>query len=179
MRKFYRRRRLAALALVLVAIVVALVLFGTLGTQASTRVQGDQLGPDGESRAEYIERVNSMDIDPDATTYALVTFDTELPPVAVAAALTDIPRMDAILMGSTAPIAVPEPVAGEDRAAVINRTFDRIGASYGQRPSAVSAAVVWGTGTQLADVASLPVVAAVEPAPADAAWGSFAVRPPS
>ena len=92
MKKFYRRRRLAALALVLVAIVVVLVLFGTLGTQASTRVQGDQLGPDGESRAEYIERVNSMDIDPDAATYALVTFDTELPPVAVAAAVTDIPR---------------------------------------------------------------------------------------
>ncbi|RMB65288.1 hypothetical protein [Corynebacterium macginleyi] len=179
MRKFYRRRRLAALALVLVAVVVVLVLFGTLGTQASTRVQGDYLGPDGESRAEYIERVNSMDIDPDASTYALVTFQAELPPVAVAAALTDVPRMDAILMGSTAPVVVPEPVAGEDRAAVINRTFDRIGSSFGQRPSAVSAAVVWGRGTQLSDVASLPVVAAVEPAPVDAAWGSFAVRPPS
>ena len=38
MRKFYWRRRLAALVLVLVAGVVALVLFGTLGTQASTRV---------------------------------------------------------------------------------------------------------------------------------------------
>ena len=32
---------------------------------------------------------------------------------------------------------------------------------------------------QLADVASTPSVAAVEPAPADAAWGSFAIRPPS
>ena len=68
---------------------------------------------------------------------------------------------------------------GEDRAAVIQRAFDRIDASYGQRPSAVSAAVVWGSGAQLADVASTPSVAAVEPAPADAAWGSFAIRPPS
>ena len=34
-------------------------------------------------------------------------------------------------------------------------------------------------GAQLADVASTPSVAAVEPAPADAAWGSFAIRPPS
>ena len=179
MREVYRRRRLAALAVLAMLFLAVLALFGALGTQATSQVQGDQLGPDGESRAEYIERVKSMDIDPDAATYALVTFDTELPPVAVAAALTDVPRMDAILMGSTAPIAVPEPVAGEDRAAVINHTFDRIGASYGQRPSAVSAVVVWGTATQLADVASLPAVAAVEPAPADAAWGSFAVRPPS
>ena len=60
-------------------------------------------------------------------------------------------------------------VHGEDRAAVIQRAFDRIDASYGQRPTAVSAAVVWGSGAQLADVASTPSVAAVEPAPADAA----------
>ena len=96
-----------------------------------------------------------------------------------AAAVAAAPRMDAILIGSTAPIDVPEPTAGEDRAAVIQRAFDRIDASYGQRPSAVNAVVVWGSGAQLADVASTPSVAAVEPAPADAAWGSFAVRPPS
>ena len=149
-----------------------------LGTQASSQVQGDQLGPDGETRAEYIARVSGSDI-PDAPAYALVTFDEDLPPVAAAAAVAAAPRMDAILIGSTAPIDVPEPTAGEDRAAVIQRAFDRIDASYGQRPSAVSAAVVWGSGAQLADVASTPSVAAVEPAPADAAWGSFAIRPPS
>ena len=87
--------------------------------------------------------------------------------------------VDYISIGKVDPDVIEALVAGEDRAAVINRTFDRIGASYGQRPSAVSAVVVWGTATQLADVASLPAVAAVEPAPADAAWGSFAVRPPS
>ena len=162
MREVYRRRRLAALAVLAVLFLAALALCGALGTQATSQVQGDQLGPDGESRA-----------------YALVTLDEELPPVAAAAAVAAAPRMDAILIGSTAPIDVPEPSAGEDRAAVIQRAFDRIDASYGQRPSTVSAVVVWGSGAQLADVASTPSVAAVEPAPADAAWGSFAIRPPS
>ena len=149
MRKVYRRRRLAALAVLAVLFLAALALFGALGTQASSQVQGDQLGPDGETRAEYIARVSGSDI-PDAPAYALVTFDEDLPPVAAAAAVAAAPRMDAILIGSTAPIDVPEPTAGEDRAAVIQRAFDRIDASYGQRPTAVSAAVVWGSGAQLA-----------------------------
>ena len=153
MRKVYRRRRLAALAVLAVLFLAALALFGALGTQASSQVQGDQLGPDGETRAEYIARVSGSDI-PDAPAYALVTFDEDLPPVAAAAAVAAAPRMDAILICSTAPIAVPEPTAGEDRAAVIQRAFDRIDASYGQRPFAVSAAVVWGSGAPLADVAS-------------------------
>ncbi|MEK0055610.1 MULTISPECIES: hypothetical protein [Corynebacterium] len=178
MREVYRRRRLAALAVLAVLFLAALALCGALGTQATSQVQGDQLGPDGESRGEYIARVAGSDI-PNEPAYALVTFDEELPPVAAAAAVAAAPRMDAILIGSTAPIDVPEPRAGEDRAGVIQRAFDRIDASYGQRPSAVSAVVVWGSGAQLADVASTPSVAAVEPAPADAAWGSFAIRPPS
>ena len=154
MRKVYRRRRLAALAVLAVLFLAALALFGALGTQATSQVQGDQLGPDGESRAEYIARVAGSDI-PNEPAYALVTFDEDLPPVAAAAAVAAAPRMDAILIGSTAPIDVPEPSAGEDRAAVIQRAFDRIDASYGQRPSTVSAVVVWGSGAQLADVASL------------------------
>ena len=52
MRKVYRRRRLAALAVLAVLFLAALALFGALGTQASSQVQGDQLGPDGETRAE-------------------------------------------------------------------------------------------------------------------------------
>ena len=70
MRKVYRRRRLAALAVLAVLFLAALALFGTLGTQASSQVQGDQLGPDGETRAEYIARVSGSDI-PDAPAYAL------------------------------------------------------------------------------------------------------------
>ena len=86
MRKVYRRRRLAALAVLAVLFLAALALFGALGTQASSQVQGDQLGPDGETRAEYIARVSGSDI-PDAPAYALVTFDEDLPPVAAAAAV--------------------------------------------------------------------------------------------
>ena len=123
-----RRRRLAALAVLSVLFIGALALFGALGTQASSQVQGDQLGPDGESREEYFARVSGSDI-PDAPAYALVTFDEELPPVAAAAAVAAAPRMNAILIGSTAPVDVPEPTAGEDRAAVIQRAFDRIDAS--------------------------------------------------
>ena len=86
MRKVYRRRRLAALAVLTVLFLAVLALFGALGTQASSQVQGDQLGPDGESRAEYIARVAGSDI-PNEPAYALVTFDEDLPPVAAAAAV--------------------------------------------------------------------------------------------
>ena len=89
MRKVYRRRRLAALAVLAVLFLAALALFGALGTQASSQVQGDQLGPDGETRAEYIARVSGSDI-PDAPAYALVTFDEDLPPVAAAAAVLSL-----------------------------------------------------------------------------------------
>ena len=54
MKEVYRRRRLAALAVLAVLFLAVLALFGALGTQATSQVQGDQLGPDGESRAEYI-----------------------------------------------------------------------------------------------------------------------------
>ena len=58
--RIYRRRRAAALVLLAVLALVVIVLFGLLGTQPRSALQGDQLGPDGtETAAEYRERAEA------------------------------------------------------------------------------------------------------------------------
>ncbi|MDO5031409.1 hypothetical protein [Corynebacterium sp.] len=175
---YYRRRRLAALVLLLVLALLVVLVFGIFGTQRSTAVQGDQLGPDSdEPRAQYLERAADTVAQAEDPAYALVSFARPMSPAGVAAALEPAPRMDAIIIGMAAPIAVAEPSLGRDRVDVITAELERVHAAYEAAPDTVDAAVVWAGGDKLREIAANPAVAAVEAAPADAAWGSFGVRP--
>ena len=110
-------------------------------------------------------------------------FREPLSPQDVSDALQPIERMDAIVIGLAAPIAVPEPVAGATRADVIDTVLARV-ADHARdmaedAPAKVDAVVVYSGGSQLRALANDPRVDTVEVAPADAAWGSFGVRPPA
>lgn len=182
--RIYRRRRAAALVLVGVLALVVVLAFGLFGTQPRTTLQGDQLGPDGaETAAEYRERAEVSLAQADQPAYALVGFREPLGPQEVSDALIPIQRMDAIVIGLAAPIAVPEPVAGAERADVINTVLARVAdqaRDMGEEaPAKVDAVVVYSGGNQLRALASDPRVDTVEVAPEDAAWGSFGVRPPA
>ena len=180
----YRRRRIAALVLLAVAACAVVLAFGVFGTQPSTALQGDQLGPDGaESAAEYRERAEESLAQADEPTYALVGFNDALTPEETADLLSPVQRMNAIVIGLAAPVVVPEPSAGTDRSDVINtvlhRVADRARDIGEDAPTTVDAAVVYSSGAELRALAADPRVATVEAAPAGAPWGSFGVRPPS
>lgn len=182
--RIYWRRRIAALVLLAVAACAVVLAFGVFGTQPSTALQGDQLGPDGaESAAEYRERAEESLAQADEPTYALVGFNDALTPKETADLLSPVQRMNAIVIGLAAPVVVPEPTAGKDRSDVIDtvlhRVADRARDIGEEAPTTVDAAVVYSSGAELRALAADPRVATVEAAPADAPWGSFGVRPPS
>ena len=182
--RIYRRRRAAALVLLVVLALVVVLAFGLLGTQPRTALQGDQLGPDGtETAAEYRERAEASLAQADEPAYALVGFSEALSAQEVSDALRPIQRMDAIVIGLAAPIAVPEPVTGATRVDVLDTVLSRVSdhaRDMGEEaPSEVDAVVVYSDGSQLRALASDPRVDTVEVAPEDAAWGSFGVRPPA
>ena len=182
--RIYWRRRAAALVVLAVAACAVVAAFGVFGTQPSTALQGDQLGPDGaESAAEYRERAEDSLAQADEPTYALVGFATALNPEETADLLSPVQRMNAIVIGLAAPVVVPEPTAGKDRSDVIDtvlhRVADRARDIGEEAPTTVDAAVVYSSGAELRALAADPRVATVEAAPADAPWGSFGVRPPS
>lgn len=182
--RIYWRRRVAALVVLAVAACAVVAAFGVFGTQPSTALQGDQLGPDGaETAAEYRERAEDSLAQADEPTYALVGFATALNPEETADVLSSVQRMNAIIIGLAAPVAVPEPTAGKDRSDVIDtvlhRVADRAREIGEDAPTTVDAAVVYSSGAELRALAADPRVKTVEAAPVDAAWGSFGVRPPS
>ncbi|MGV0352499.1 hypothetical protein [Corynebacterium confusum] len=159
---------------------------GAFGAQPTAPLQGDQLGPEaGEDQGAYVARAaDSLAAADDATsTYALVTFRSALSAQDAADAVEPAGRVNAMLVGASEPIALPEPVAGANRADVFDAALEQTqagleGIGHVEIPREVSAVVVWDTGQTLRDIAGEGQVAAVEPVPADAAWGSFAIRPP-
>ncbi|EEI78770.1 hypothetical protein [Corynebacterium striatum] len=180
--EIYRRRRIAAAVLTLLLVVFVLLCFGLFGTKSTVALQGDLLGPDNESRADYVERVAGSVATADEPTYALVSFRESLNAQQVNAVVEPATRMNAIIIGMAAPIAVPEPVNGASRADVIDTEITRLRDSYqgvGQVevPSKIDAVIVWSDGDSLRTIAQNNMVEAVEAAPSDAAWGTFGVRP--
>lgn len=168
-------------ALVAVVILAA----GACGPRGVEPIQGDELGPrDGETRAEYAARAQETlsealaDGQKGAPRFAVVTFRYPVSAAQAAEALAPAGRVNALIVGTLAPIAVPEAVTASvtDAGAEVTPQ-DR--AALWQEASAsepLSAAVVWDTPQALSEIAASSHVLAVEPAPADAAWGSFAVR---
>lgn len=173
---------------VLAAAAVGLVVWGAgaFGTQPSVPLQGDQLGPEaGEDKSAYAARAaESLHQADDATgIYALVTFQSGLDVRAAAQAVEKARRVNALVVGASEPISLPEPIDGASRADVFDDALDSMqarleGMDRVELPRKLNAVVVWDTGEILRDIAQKPMVAAVEAAPADAAWGSFAIRPP-
>jgi len=178
------RRSLAILAVV--ALLGALVLaFLDDATHKPVPPQGDMLGTDsGESFAAYSERARTslLDAPADQPVYALVTFTAPLTPAEAGDLLDDVARVNAMIVQLAAPFSLPEPVSGEGREDVFQRELDRIAASLQgvgtvPVPEHLDAVVVRDNGDTLRQLAEAPQVAALEPLPADAAWGRFGVRP--
>lgn len=182
--QIYRRRRIAAVIAGAVALLLIIIALGLFGTQPATTIQGDQLGPDNdESATAYQARAEEALAAAEDPTYALVAFDEPQSAEAAAASVEDAQRMSAIIIGNSAHIAVPEPIDGETRVDVINTVFERAGEALSgigdiPAPDTVSAVVIWDDPDTLRAIAEKPHVTTVEPAPADAAWGSFSVRVP-
>lgn len=176
-------RRLGVGVIVFVLIVLC---FGVFGTHSQVALQGDQLGPHtGESKADYLARARSelseMSASSDSA-YALISFAYPLDTDGAAAAVAGVPRVDAMVVGATSPIALPEPTYGATRADVFAAEFDRInqglaGIGNVSVPETISALVVHADGQTLREIAGRDAVVSVEPAPIDAAWGSFGIRP--
>lgn len=161
--------------------------FGIFGDKAVVPRQGDQLGPDnGQPRQEYLDQAASLladaasDKHASTSRFALVSFAYPVDAAHAADAVAPAPRANALvpLVGQVRPL--PEPAGGENRSDVIGRALEleaAAGASAGGPAQAVSGLVVYADAEQLQSIATNKDVAAVEPAPLDAAWGSFAVRP--
>ena len=168
----------------LVVFLLVLLGFGVFGDRSVTAVQGDQLGPESEeTRADYLDRAAASLAEADDAAYALVSFAYPLPPAEAAAAVDGVARVDAMIVGSASAVPLPEPTAGRTRADVFFAEFERINAGLLQGnggvsvPETLTAVVVHDSGDVLRDIAGRRGVAAVEVAPADAAWGSFGIRP--
>ena len=151
-------------------------------TSQPMAVAGDQLGPDpDESFSRYRERAAaSLDGAVEGeNAFGLVTFARPLSAEEAAEALEGIKRVNTLILGQAAPIAIPEPVEGASRADVIRRKFAHLSRSLGVAPDAVSAVTAWDDAAAFRQLARDPEVAAVEVLPPDARWGNFGVRPPS
>lgn len=179
----YQVRRWGAGVIVFILIVLC---FGVFGTHSQVELQGDQLGPNtGESKADYLARARlelSEFLGSSDSTYALVSFTYPLDVAAAADAVAGVPRVDAMVVGAASPIVLPEPTHGATRADVFAAEFARInqglaGIGNVSVPETISALVVHADGDTLREIAGRDGVAGVEPAPADAAWGSFGIRP--
>lgn len=187
---FPRRLATAALSATAVAVIIGAGLFGD---HSYSPIAGDQLGPDPEeSCAGYQQRTEQAlaQLSPQEQTYALVSFSQPQRARAAASAVAAAPRLNAMILGASAPIALPEPAPTETisgrsagRAAVIAREIDRYHASLGPviAPDTLSAVVVYASGAELSEIAQQDnsIILAVEPAPVDSAWGNFAIRPVS
>lgn len=161
----------AAVAMPLIAGVWAL----GLRAQVPPLPAGDQLGMEaGESWDTYRGRATASlsDAPADQPVFALVTFSPALDPVAASAALDEVRRVDAVVFRGAPPRALPEPTAGQSRAAVFATAAQRAGVD-----ELIDGVVVHESGARLRVLAGAQPVAAVEALPPDAVWGAFGIAP--
>lgn len=178
-------RKVIAVVCGVALIAVVLVLTQSDRTAKPMNINGDTLGQDsGEELPRYVARAeDSLAAAPgDQPAFGMITFEEPLAPDAAEAALTDLARVNAMVMLSASAISIPEPVAGETRKDVFNRQLDRIdhglaGIGNITAPREINGVVARDDGDAFRSVAGNPDVLAVEVLPPDASWGRIGVRP--
>lgn len=180
-------RKILAVVCAVALIAVVLVLSQSDRTSRPMAVNGDALGQDsGESLSDYLARAKeSLAAAPaDEAAFGMITFEEAMDPAAAAEVLSELARVNAMVMLSASAISIPEPVEGETREDVFNRQLDRIDDSLAgigniTAPREINGVVAWDDGDVFRVVSADPAVLAVEVLPPDAAWGRFGVRPVS
>ncbi|MGP6172828.1 hypothetical protein [Corynebacterium sp. A21] len=178
------RKVIAAVSLIgLVAVVLALSQSDR--TSKPMNINGDMLGQDvSETLGDYRDRAaeSLAEAPSDQAAFGLITFTEPSTPAEAAVMLTELRRVNAMVMLSAAPMEIPEPVVGETREDVFNREIDRVDhslAGIGEitAPREIDAVVAWDNGDAFRSISGEDSVLAVEVLPADASWGRFGVRP--
>lgn len=183
-------RSKGTLAAVIVAVLVALgVVVFAYNDDATGRpvaeINGDMLGMDPEeSFGKYQRRAaESLAAAPAGEeVFGLITFTEPLASPEADRVTDGLRRVNAMIIGMSAPYGSPEPTAGETRTDVFDRQFSRIadsleGVGDVPVPERMTAVIAYDDGEALRSVAEDADVAAVETLPPDAAWGRFGVRP--
>lgn len=181
---------LLALLCVIGLVAAVVILSGSDRMSRGPLVNGDALGPGAtESVAAYVARADASlsgldDAGGDPSRHwALVSFLPAQGPRESAAAVEGIPglRVAQLVVGAGGFRALPEPIAGENRADVLAREFDTyvtaLNLPAGTAPGGVSGLVIEGMPEQLREIRTRPGVTAVEALPAGAVAGHFGVRP--
>lgn len=174
------------LAVVAVFVLLALLVVASRddATSSPPAINGDMLGQDGESFGEYVQRARStVDAAPEEeNAFALVTFAEPLTAGQAAEVTGGLGRVNAMIVGISPPMALPEPIAGENREDVYIRQFELVAHSLRgigdlPVPYQLTSVIAWDDPVAFRSVASDPRVTAVEMLPPDARWGDFGVRP--
>ncbi|WKD59014.1 hypothetical protein [Corynebacterium caspium] len=155
-------------------------------TVAQMRPNGDVLGANAGAdleayKQQAVASLKSPLLDATQPSFALITFDKPLDPLEVAALIAPIKRLNAMVVGISSPIALPEPLIGESRAAPLYRGLSQLEKTLGGQvavpKTAITAVIVWDLPPVLAALAEKPNIWAVEALPPDASWGSFGIQP--
>lgn len=183
--KFDKNRKAVAIVAVLALILLIAALSFNDRTAKPMAINGDMLGQEtAEPLAQYVARAGeSLEMAPAGEeVFALVTFSAQLGATRAAEVLSEVDRVNAMVMLSAAPMGLPEPIAGETRGDVFSRQLEQIQRSLDgigdiQAPTEINGVIVRDEGEDLRALAEDPDVLSVEALPVDAGWGHFGVRP--
>ncbi|WP_394284199.1 hypothetical protein [Corynebacterium sp.] len=176
-------------AVILAALVAVGVVVFAYNDDATGRpvaeINGDMLGMEAEeSFEEYEDRAaESLAAAPaEEEVFGLITFAEPLASPEADRVTDGLRRVNAMIIGMSAPYGLPEPTAGESRTDVFDRQFSRIadsleGVGDVPVPERMTVVIAYDDGQALRAVAEDEDVASVETLPPDAAWGRFGVRP--
>ena len=176
---------IALVSLVVCASLIVVAAHDDASVSQAQSLNGDILGQDNdESSDHYVARADESlrQAPQDAPVFALITLATPLTPQEVAPLLRDIPRVNALVMGTVRPLAVPEPTGTEDRADVMSRYIGYASgllqeSDHSTSDLRITALVMYAPGNQLRELKDVPQVYAVETLPQGAQWNSFGVQP--
>ncbi|AZA08943.1 hypothetical protein [Corynebacterium pseudopelargi] len=166
------RARLSIAIGSLAALVILLVVLSSNQPGHHTTLHnGDVLGKQEEETFQQYQQRAHESLEGQGQRFALVTFAQPLSPESAGHSLETITRVNAVLLDSSAPLVLPEPVAPEGRADVIRRYQSFVAAD----DAPLQAAVVREDLDTLRHLEAEPHIAAVEALPEDAAWGHFGI----
>ncbi len=166
-----RARFTIAIGSLLALVILLVVLAGNQPGTQTTMHNGDVLGKQEEETFQQYQDRATRTLEGQGERFALITFQQPLSPTSTEQTLEPIGRVNAVVLDSSAPLALPEPVAPEGRADVIRRYQSFAGA----KDAPLQAAVVREELLTLRELAAQPDIAAIEALPDDAAWGHFGI----